>query len=44
MSSTAKAVEISEMANKILFQFENFSEYSHAEVGKILDEVQNRDN
>ena len=32
------------MANKILFQFENFSEYSHAEVRKIVDEVINREN
>lgn len=31
------------MANKILFQFENFSEYTLAEVKKILSEVSNRE-
>ena len=42
-ASSPRASDITEMANKILFQFENFSEYSHAEVKKTLEQVQNRD-
>jgi len=41
--SSPGASDITEAANKILFQFENFSEYSHAEVRKTLEQVQNRD-
>ena len=41
--TTQKAAEISDSANKILFQFENFSEYSHAEVNKISKELQTRE-
>ena len=36
-------IEISETANKILFQFENFSEYTRTEVKKIIDQIIKRD-
>jgi len=35
--------DISEMANKILSQFENFSNYTKTEVQKLLNEIEQRD-
>ena len=35
--------EISDMANKILFQFDNFSDYTRTEVKKILNDILDRE-
>jgi hypothetical protein len=34
--------EITETANKILFQFENFSDYTHAEIIKMQESLSER--
>jgi hypothetical protein len=34
--------EVTETANKILFQFENFSDYTHVEISKIQSNLKTR--
>lgn len=43
IDKTSAQTDISEMANKILSQFENFSNYTKTEVQKLLNEIEQRD-